>query len=302
MFAKKATTPEEGRALVHEHFSNGADQIKLFITGGVFDAEVEGEPGVLRMPLDIAQAVCDEAHKLGLRTSAHIESTEGVEVGLKAGVDTIEHGAPLTDELLKLFKKNGLGNASSLTCTLSPALPFAVLSPEKTHSTHVQKVNGRVVYEGVATATRQALANGIPVGLGTDSACPFVTHYDMWREVVYFQRHTGVTPEFALHTATLKNAQLLGVADETGSIETGKSADFIVLDVNPLDDLCALRNVEQVYMAGKPVKYKAKHLPKIDAELDGIMEGLDNDPFVSEWNIAGEKKSLNPFAKRGAKE
>lgn len=302
LFAKKATTPEEGRALAHEHFSNGADQIKLFITGGVFDAEVEGEPGVLRMPLDIAQAVCDEAHKLGLRTSAHIESTEGVEVGLKAGVDTIEHGAPLTDELLKLFKKNGLGNASSLTCTLSPALPFAVLSPEKTHSTHVQKVNGRVVYEGVATATRQALANGIPVGLGTDSACPFVTHYDMWREVVYFQRHTGVTPEFALHTATLKNAQLLGVANETGSIETGKSADLIVLDANPLDDLCALRNVEQVYMAGKPVKYKAKHLPKIDAELDGIMDGLDNDPFVSEWNIAEEKKSLNPFAKRGTKE
>ena len=131
LFAKKATTPEEGRALVHEHFSNGADRSKLFITGGVFDAEVEGEPGVLRMPLDIAQAVCDEAQKLGLRTSAHIESTEGVEVGLKAGVDTIEHGAPLTDELLKLFKKNGLGNASSLTCTLSPALPFAVLSPEK---------------------------------------------------------------------------------------------------------------------------------------------------------------------------
>ena len=55
-------------------------------------------------------------------------------------------------------------------------------------------------------------------------------------------------------------------------------------------------------MAGKPVKYKAKHLPKIDAELDGIMDGLDNDPFVSEWNIAGEKKPLNPFAKRGAKE
>ena len=91
-------------------------------------------------------------------------------------------------------------------------------------------------------------------------------------------------------------------ANETGSIETGKSADLIVLGANPLEDLCALRNVEQVYMAGKPVKYKAKHLPKIDAELDGIMDGLDNDPFVSEWNIAEEKKSLNPFAKRGTKE
>ena len=297
LFATIATTPEEGRAFVHEHFSRGADQIKLFITGGVFDAEVEGEPGVLRMSLEVAQAICDEAHKLGLRTSAHIESTEGVQVGLAAGVDTIEHGAHLTPELIKAFKKNGLGNASSLTCTLSPALPFAVLPPEKTHSTNVQKVNGRVVYEGIATAARQALAEGIPVGLGTDSACPFVTHYDMWREVVYFQRHTGVTPEFALHTATLKNAQLLGVGDVTGSIEPGKSADMIVLDANPLDDLMVLQHVAQVYMAGKPVKYKVKHLPKLDAELDGIVAGLDDDPFVGEWSVEGEKRSRNPFAK-----
>ena len=116
----------------------------------------------------------------------------------------------------------------------------------------------------------------------------------MWREVVYFQRHTGVTPEFALHTATLKNAQLLGVANETGSIETGKSADFIVLDVNPLDDLCALRNVELGLYGRQARELQGEHLPKIDAELDGIMNGLDNDPFVSEWNIASEKSRSTP--------
>ena len=112
---------------------------------------------------------------------------------------------------------------------------------------------------------------------------------------MYFQRHTGVSPEFALHTATLKNAQLLGVSDETGSIEVGKSADFIVLDANPLDDLCALRNVAQVYMAGKLVKHKVKHLQKLDVELDGIMAGLDDDPFVSEWQTS--KGPRNPLSR-----
>ena len=69
--------------------------------------------------------------------------------GLEAGVDTIEHGAELDDELIALFKTNGVGRASSLTCTVSPALPFVELAPEKTKSTEVQKVNGRIVFEGI---------------------------------------------------------------------------------------------------------------------------------------------------------
>ena len=284
LFAKMATSEVEARAFVREHAEKGADQIKLFITGGVFDAEVEGEPGVLRMSQEIATAICDEASKLGLLTSAHVESPEGVEVALKAGVDTIEHGSVLSSELVELFKENGLHNSSSLTCTISPALPFACFDPEITHSTHIQKVNGRIVYEGVVEAARTALKTDIPVGLGTDSACPFVTHYDMWREVVYFQKHTGVSNAFALYTATLKNAELLRVADETGSVEVGKSADLIVTEKNPLEDLMALGNVEKVFMKGNLVKTcKVNHLPELDKELDTIWDDIEKDPFVSEW-------------------
>lgn len=75
---------------------------------------------------------------------------------------------------------------------------------------------------------RENLANGIPVGLGTDTGCPYITHYDMWRELCYFVKYCGVTPAFALHTATLLNARLAGIDGETGSIEAGKAADLIV--------------------------------------------------------------------------
>ena len=106
----------------------------------------------------------------------------------------------------------------------------------------------------------------------------------MWREVVYFQRHTGVSNAFALHTATLKNAELLSVADKTGSVEVGKSADFLIIDKNPLDDLMALRDANMVVMKGKVVKdAKVKHLPELDTELDKLFDSLDKDPFVSEW-------------------
>ena len=84
---------------------------------------------------------------------------------------------------------------------------------------------------------RENLANGIPVGLGTDTGCPYITHYDMWRELCYFVKYCGVTPAFALHTATLLNARLAGIDGETGSIEAGKAADLIVCAKDPLADL-----------------------------------------------------------------
>lgn len=272
LFAHIAKTPEQAREIVRDCFARKCDLVKLFITGGVFDAEKEGEPGVLRMSPEIAAAAVDEAHKLGMATAAHIESAEGVRVGLKAGVDTIEHGADLTPELIALFKENGVGRKSSLTCTVSPALPFVELDPEKTHSTEIQKVNGNIVYKGIVHAAQAALEAGIPVGLGTDSACPYVTHYDMWREVVYFERIVGAPRKLALHTATLGNARILGLGDETGSIEVGKAADLIVLDENPLENLEALRQVKMIMARGKLVSgLSVKHLPELDRELDAFL-------------------------------
>ena len=272
LFAHIAKTPEQAREIVRDCFARKCDLVKLFITGGVFDAEKEGEPGVLRMSPEIAAAAVDEAHKLGMATAAHIESAEGVRVGLEAGVDTIEHGADLTPELIALFKENGVGRSSSITCTVSPALPFVELDPEKTHSTEIQKVNGNIVYKGIVHAAQAALEAGIPVGLGTDSACPYVTHYDMWREVVYFERIVGAQRRLALHTATLGNARILGLGDETGSIEVGKAADLIVLDENPLENLEALRRVKMVMARGKLVSgLSVKHLPELDRELDEFL-------------------------------
>lgn len=272
LFAHIAQTPEQAREIVRDCFARKCDLVKLFITGGVFDAEKEGEPGVLRMSPEIAAAAVDEAHKLGMTTAAHIESAEGVRVGLEAGVDTIEHGADLTPELIALFKENGVGRKSSLTCTVSPALPFVELDPEKTHSTEIQKVNGNIVYKGIVHAAQAALKAGIPAGLGTDSACPYVTHYDMWREVVYFERIVGAPRKLALHTATLGNARILGLGDETGSIEVGKAADLIVLDENPLENLEALRQVKMVMARGKLISgLSVKHLPELDHELDAFL-------------------------------
>ena len=133
----------------------------------------------------------------------------------------------------------------------------------------MEQANGRIVFEGIINCAKAALENGIPVGLGTDTGCPFITHYDMWRELNYFVKYCGVSPAFALYTATLGNARIVGIDSETGSIEPGKSADFIVCADDPLEDLSALRNLELVVMKGRAFTHpRIRKNKMIEKELD----------------------------------
>lgn len=265
ILAHTAHNPLDAIQLVHKVASDKVNWIKLMITGGVTDAVKEGEPGVLRMAPEIVKAACNQAHILGLKVSAHVESTEGIRVALENGVDTIEHGASLEQSDINLFKKH----KASLVCTLSPAFPLVYLNNDLTRLTHVEKVNSKVVFDGIINCAKSCLENDIPVGLGTDTACLFSTHYNMWRELVYFCKFVGVTPSFAIHTATLKNAQILGVDNITGSIEVGKSADFIVLEDNPIINLNTLQNPYMVGFRGRIFrKPRVKKYKLVDEALD----------------------------------
>ena len=170
--------------------------------------------------------------------------------------------------MIGLFKERGAAHV----CTISPAIPMAQFPMEVAHTDELSKYNSVVVMDGMIDCAKAALENGIPVGLGTDTACPFVTHYDMWRELVYFKMYTGVSSAFALHTATLVNAGIAGIADETGSVETGKSADFIITDKDPLKELSALRNPYMVVMRGRIMKKpRVKKFDYVEKELDKLM-------------------------------
>lgn len=265
LLAYEAKDPEDGRRYVREIAKTNPDLIKLMITGGVLDAKKEGEPGVLRMSHEIVKACCDEAHKLGFKVAAHVESPLGVTVALEGGVDTIEHGANVGEHEIELFKQNG----SAHVLTISPTIPLCMFDLSVSGGTPLHKVNGKVVFEGMLDCARKCLENDIPVGLGTDTACPFVTHYDMWRELRYFQKYLGVSNEFAIHTATEVNAKIAGIDNETGTIEEGKSADFMVVDGNPLENLEALRNPKAVALRGEMINNpKVKKFQYVEDELD----------------------------------
>ena len=266
--AYEAHSAEEAAALVEKIAAEKPDLIKLMITGGVMDAEVVGEPGVLRMEPALVKAACDRAHGLGMKVAAHVESPEGVRVALENGVDSIEHGAKPDEDILRLLKEHGAFQVA----TLSPAIPYALFDRSVSHATYEQQENGKVVLEGVIAMARACLENDIPVGLGTDTGCPYVTHYDMWRELCYFVKYCGVTPAFALHSATLLNARLAGIDSVTGSVEAGKAADLIVCDRDPLADLSALRSLHMVIKDGVRIEHPAvKKIPEVERELDKFL-------------------------------
>ena len=244
------------------------DLVKLMITGGVLDAKEKGVPGELKMAPEMVKAVCDKAHAMGYKVAAHVESPKGVKVALQNGVDSIEHGAKADEEMIALFKEHN----AFLCTTLSPALPYALFDRSITNASEVEQFNGNVVFEGIIDCAKAAIANDIPVVLGNDVGCPWITQYDFWRELYYFHKYVGVSNTFALYTATCRGAEMAGIGDITGTLEPGKCADMIVVEKNPLEDLRVLRNVDMVIVQGKVIRApKVKKRQIVETELDKFL-------------------------------
>lgn len=266
-FSQTSDSIDELVSFVEERKSNNVDYIKICVTGGVMDAKVKGEPGVTKMTVEQTKAVCDRAHELGYMVASHTESSKGIEVALQGGVDTVEHGSFLDDNLVSLFKEK----KSAFIVTTSPALPLARLSPEITKLNELCIYNSEVVMNGMIEGAKRSLSEGIPVGLGTDASCPLVTPYNMWREIDFFSRYYGVSNGFALHTATLVNAQIIGIDNITGSVKDGKSADLIVVKDNPLESISALRDIDMVMVRGSLIREpKVKKDEQIEQWLDSL--------------------------------
>jgi len=128
---------------------------------------------------------------------------------------------------------------------------------------------GYIVAAHVESGVRVALENDIPVVLGNDVGCPWITQYDFWCELYYFCKYIGVSNSFALWTVTARSAELAGIADVTGSIIPGKCADMIVTAGNPLDDIRNLRNIDTDIARGRVYDHpRVKVNARVAAEPD----------------------------------
>lgn len=273
LIALVSDNPWDARKNVRLNLRQGVRAIKISATGGVTDAKVVGEAGRPQMTEEEMRAICDEAHNADILVAAHAQSAAGITAALRAGVDTIEHGAAMTDEIVELFldNPNSLRGTSSMIPTLQACLPLVKLDPSVTGIDRVAFENAEIVLDEMLQGIVDAMEHGITLGFGTDSALTHVTHYNTWRELDYLVRYGGLTPAGAFRNATAVNARILGLEDEIGSIDVGKQADLVLLEENPLESFRAFAQPTKVIIGGHVIeKPSFQRFDDLDAKLDSL--------------------------------
>ena len=206
---------------------------------------------------DLYGAIIDEAHKNGLRVTAHIFTLEDAKGLLRAGLDAFAHSVrdrDIDEEGLALFKQRanlvvapnlpdrGVATDMSWLGDSVPADELKKLQEGATDRPEAQKAFGIQ-----ARNLAKIHAAGIKIVLGTDGGVPWSHHVEMADMVA-----AGMTPSDVIVAATKNSAEFLRLND-AGTVAAGKSADFLVLDANPLDDITNTRKISGVYLRGAAI-------------------------------------------------
>jgi len=244
---READGPDEVRKAVREQLKAGADCIKFIATGGVMTPGVD--PGAQQLTYDELCAGIEEAHKAGRTTAAHAHGADGIRAAVLAGIDSIEHGSFMTDEIMSLMKERG----TSYSVTLCSAEGFFKAPPGSVADWAAAK--GALVRTALYETFRRAYASGVKLVLGTDAGTPFNRHGENATEMALMVR-LGVDPLDALRAGTRNGAELLGKLDTLGTIEPGKLADLVLCRgdvVAEVSRLCEPANIRAVIQGGQVV-------------------------------------------------
>jgi len=231
-------SPEEGRRAVRLNVKYGADVIKICATGGVLS--LTDEVDIPQLTQEETNAIVDEAHTLRKKTAAHAHGAEGAKRAIRAGIDSIEHGAFLDDEALDMMKARGTYYIPTLMAVeggkeilAKGGYPPLVTSKMTAASESINQV------------VRKAIVKGVRIGMGTDAAV-----YPHGRNVEEFHLLTalGMSPLDALRAGTSIDAELLGMQTRIGTLEVGKFADVIAMPGDPTQNI---RLTEKVFFVMK---------------------------------------------------
>lgn len=237
----EADGPEEIRKAARHCIKMGVDWLKLFITGGI--AGSRESMYEVQMSQAEMEAACEVAHNKGLKITAHTGCSEAAKIGVRAGLDCIEHGYELDDEACELMAEYGVYYCPTLSVTQDEAYMRRWEWPE--YSIERALAGAELHRRSFERAVRVGvkIVNGADLNPIAETAIPEIE----W--VV----QAGFSPAQALIASTRNPAEMCGVADHLGTIEPGKLADLIAVPQNPLENISALREVKLVLKEGEVV-------------------------------------------------
>jgi imidazolonepropionase-like amidohydrolase len=231
--------PEAFRAAVRWVIMHGANVVKTCATGGVFSLTDDVDtPELTQAELD---ALVDEAHALRRKAAAHAHGAEGAKRAIRAGIDSIEHGSFLDDEALDMMKARG----TYLVPTMMTLVAFREKFDRMVNLPPQILAKARAAAAALTSTVKRAIAKGVRIGLGTDSA---VSPHGRNAEEFHLMVDAGMKPIDALRAGTSVDAELLGLADKLGTLEPGKLADVVAVPGDPTQDI---RQTEKVFFVMK---------------------------------------------------
>lgn len=237
------------RRAVRTQISEGADVIKMTITGGV-NSRIGAGLGA-QMFEDEARAVVETARMYDKKIAVHAHGADGINLALKLGVDSIEHGTLIDDESLRLFRSSRTYYVPTLS-TVNGYLERIAANPDAYTGEVRSKIDWRIGITG--KALERAVPAGVRIAFGTDAGVSL--HGRNADEFELLVRH-GLTPMQAIEAATVNAADLLGLADRIGRLAPGYHADLIAVSGDPLEDVTVLKRVDWVLKDGRVVKQPA---------------------------------------------
>ncbi len=227
---------DQARAAVRQLVKDGIEWVKTYPTGDAAAPDTN-DHHTLCMTFEEMHAVVSTAHNHHLKVTGHCRATAGILNALKAGYDTLEHGTFIDDESLELLLARDV--------PVVPALQFEWASIEHGPQFGMGQrvIDGhKETLEGGAASARRILRAGGRLGMGGDYGFGWNPHGDYAKELTFFVKYVGLTPLEVLTCATKTGAEIMGRADEFGTLEAGKLGDVLVVDGNVLADISLLED------------------------------------------------------------
>jgi len=234
---------ESCREAVRIQVGRGADVIKIATTAGV-NSRIGAGLGV-QMFEDEARALIETAHLYGKKVAVHAHGADGIDLALRLGADSIEHGTIFDADTIRLFRESGAYYVPTLS-TVNGYRARLAADPNAYPPEVLPKILWRISITG--QSLQAAYPAGVRIAFGTDAGVSLHGHNaDEFELMVQY----GMTPMAAIQAATVNAADLLGLSAEVGTLEPGKRADLIAVEGDPLADVTVLKSVEFVMRDGR---------------------------------------------------
>lgn len=236
--------PYDAYTAVRQRYKDGADGIKLTVTGGVLSVAKSGDNP--QFTEEEVEAVVKAAKDYGMWVAVHAHGAEGMKRAVIAGVNSVEHGTFMTNEVMDLMIKRG----TYYVPTISAGEFVAEKAKIDNYFPEIVRPKAASVGPQIGDTFNKAYKRGVKIAFGTDAGVQ--AHGTNWKEFVYMVKF-GMPAMETIQSATISTAQMLGIDSTLGSIEVGKIADLIAVDGNPIQDINVMEKISFVMKEGRVI-------------------------------------------------